>query len=327
MLISPAVSKAELLGLTAWICVLSITPQTMLKVPVITITALLIVVYSIHGRTSNYFIWRGLGVAFVLVLTVGFSYVLFTGGSMKIFALPLFVIIVISSSILFVSVTDFLICSSLTWVAILPNMQEGLYGDLEIYVLLFFLASISIGVIVNISYVRSLRNLLMAESEFRELAETDFLTSILNRRAFMGRFEDVLAKGESGHMMMLDIDGFKLKNDQYGHDVGDKILCAMAGCLSSTFGSHTYGRIGGEEFAVIILGDDSLFACDYALRLLDAIGRSLPPPYNYTCSAGLAFFSLGCEMSDVLKCADRNLYSAKSNGKNCAYFNERQLKL
>jgi len=324
-LLSPAVSKAELIGLTAWFCVLLITPKMILAAPVISITVLLLFVYFIHGRTASYLIWRVLGVVFVLVLTIGFSYVINTKGSLDIFALPLFVIIVMSSSILFISVTDFLFCSSLTWIAMLPNMQLGSYGDLEVYVFLFFLASTSIGVIVNLSYLGSLRNLLMVESEFRELAETDFLTSILNRRAFMGRFEDLLAEGSSGYMMMLDIDNFKLKNDQYGHDVGDKILCAMAACLSSTLGSHTYGRIGGEEFAVIILGDDSSIACDYALRLLDVIGRSLPSPYNYTSSAGLAFFSLGSEMSDVLKCADRNLYAAKNNGKNCAYLNERKV--
>ncbi|MGE7815924.1 GGDEF domain-containing protein [Pseudomonas sivasensis] len=327
ILLSPAASKAELIGLAAWLGVLFVTPALAWGTPVIMITVLLGFISWLHLSTSNYLVWRGLGVAYVFILAVGFSYVINTDVELKVFALPLVVLIVISSSILFVSVMDFFICSTLTWLAMWPNMQVGSYDDLKVYVLIFFLASLAIGVVVNSSYLGSLRNLLMAESKFRILAETDFLTSILNRRAFIGRFEELLSNGSSGYMMMLDIDGFKLKNDQFGHDLGDKILCTMAACLKSTVGSDSYGRIGGEEFGVIILTDDSSVACDYALRLLDSIRYSLAPPYNYTCSAGLAFFSSGSEMSHVLKCADRSLYQAKNNGKNCAYLDGGQIGL
>jgi diguanylate cyclase (GGDEF)-like protein len=145
------------------------------------------------------------------------------------------------------------------------------------------------------------------------------LTSILNRRAFMESFAKLIAAGDTGYFMMLDIDSFKLKNDQFGHDVGDRILCAMAACLKSTPGSHSFGRIGGEEFGVLLLVDDPDLATDYALRLLQAIRCSVAPPHHYTCSAGMTRFTAGADMSAVLKRADRNLYASKGNGKDRVY--------
>jgi diguanylate cyclase (GGDEF)-like protein len=118
---------------------------------------------------------------------------------------------------------------------------------------------------------------------------------------------------------MLDIDSFKAKNDLYGHDVGDKILRAMALCLKNAKGSHSFGRIGGEEFGVLLQGDDPARAGEFVLDLLQAIRCSVAAPHNYTCSAGMARFSAGDELSTVLKLADKNLYGAKRNGKDCVH--------
>ncbi len=160
-----------------------------------------------------------------------------------------------------------------------------------------------------------MRSVLLVESEMRTLAETDFLTSILNRRAFMETFQRALAEGRGGYFIMLDIDNFKLKNDKYGHDVGDRLLCAMAGCLKSVPGSYSVGRIGGEEFGVLVLSEDDAVVHGYALRLLAAIRTSVSPPHQFTCSAGIARFSATSDMSTVLKSADSSMYKAKHDGK------------
>ncbi len=318
-LLSPAVTQAEVIGIISWVGVLLLHPAIELGIYVATITLCLLAVCRFHHRTANFFMWRALGVIYVVLLTVGFAFVLRMHEELRIFGLPLAIILVISSAILFISVRDYLVCAALVWLIFWPCIPTDSYGDAQIYLFIFCAASVCIGFILSFSYLKNLRSVLLVESEFRELAETDYLTSILNRRAFMQGFDALIANGHSGYFMMLDIDSFKLKNDRYGHDVGDKILRAMATCLKTTKGSHSFGRIGGEEFGVLLLGDDPAFACDFALALLQAIRSSVAAPHNYTCSAGIARFAVGAEMSAVLKNADRNLYGAKQNGKDRVY--------
>ncbi len=319
-LLSPAVAHVELIGIIAWLGVLLADREKTSGVDLAVITGCLFAVYRFHRAATNYFVWRALGVIYMALLSAGFAYVIRISPQLQVFALPLAVTLVVSSAILFIVAEDFLIAAAAVWLVTWPFVQSGLYQGVEIYLFIFCAASVSIGFVLNFFYLKNLRSVLLVESEFRVMAQTDYLTSLLNRRALMESFAKLLAAGESGYFMMLDIDGFKLKNDQFGHDVGDKILCAMADCLKSTQGSHSVGRIGGEEFGVLLVGDDPWAATDYALRLLQAIRCSVAPPHNYTCSAGLARFTGGAEMSAVLKCADRNLYASKGNGKDRVYF-------
>ncbi|WDU65547.1 GGDEF domain-containing protein [Pseudomonas poae] len=318
-LLSPAVAQAEVIGIIAWLGVLLADRENTFGLYLVAITGCLFAVYRFHRAATNYFVWRALGIVYMALLCVGFAYVIRIHPQLQVFALPLAVTLVVSSALLFIAAQDFLVAASVIWVVTWPNIQVGLYEGVEIYLFTFCAASVAIGFILNFSYLKNLRSVLLVESEFRVMAQTDYLTSLLNRRAFMESFAKLIDAGESGYFMMLDIDSFKLKNDQFGHDVGDKILCAMADCLKSTQGSHSVGRIGGEEFGVLLVGDDPAVACDFALRLLQAIRCSVAPPHDYTCSAGMARFTTGAELSAVLKCADRNLYASKGNGKDRVY--------
>ena len=319
-LLSPAVAHVELIGIIAWLGVLLADREKTFGVCLVVITACLFAVYRFHRVATNYELWRALGVVYMVLLSAGFAYVIGMNPQLQVFALPLAVTLVVSSAILFIVAQDFLVAAALVWSIAWPNVQLGLYQGVEIYLFIFCAASVSIGFVLNFFYLKNLRSVLLVESEFRVMAQTDYLTSLLNRRAFMESFAKLIAEGESGYLMMLDIDCFKVKNDQFGHDVGDKILCALADCLKSTQGSHSFGRIGGEEFGVLLVGDDPAVACDFALRLLQAIRCSVAPPHDYTCSAGLTRFTAGADMSAVLKCADRNLYASKGNGKDRVYF-------
>ncbi|AZF63812.1 GGDEF domain-containing protein [Pseudomonas sp. LBUM920] len=320
-LLSPAVTKIELAGLVAWMVVLSIDPKTALDLSNITITIFLFLVWHIHRKTASFSIWRVLGGVYVLLLSLGFGNVVGTHIELRVFTLPLAVIIVLSSAILFIAVQDYLLSAALVWAVMWPSLDLSIYTGLRAYLGVFSIASISIGFILSFTYLRSMRSILMRESEFRTLAETDFLTCILNRRAFMDTFQRALTEGCSGYFIMLDIDNFKQKNDQYGHDVGDKILCSMAACLKLTPGSHSVGRIGGEEFGVLLLGDNDVVAHEYAMKLLANIRGSVLHPHQYTCSAGIAQFSANSDMSAVLKCADSNMYKAKHDGKDRVFQN------
>lgn len=324
-LLSPAVTKIELAGLVAWIVVLLIDPESTLNLPNITVTITLLLVWQAHRKTASFRVWRVLGGVYVLLLSLGFGNLVATHIELRVFTLSLAIIIVVSSAILFITVQDYLLSVALVWAILWPSLDLSLYRELGVYLGIFGIASISIGFILNFTYLRSMRSILMKESEFRTLAETDFLTCILNRRAFMDTFQHALAEGHSGYFIMLDIDNFKQKNDQYGHDIGDKILCAMAACLKLTPGSHSVGRIGGEEFGVLLLGDDDVVAHEYAMRLLASIRGSVLHPHQYTCSAGIAQFSAASDMSAVLKCADSNMYKAKHDGKDRVFQNGKRV--
>ncbi len=324
-LLSPAVTKIELAGLVAWIVVLLIDPKTTLNLPNTAVTITLLSVWQIHRKTASFMGWRVLGGVYVLLLSLGFGNVVASHVELRIFTLSLAVIILVSSAILFITVQDYLLSAALVWAVLWPSLDLGLYSGLEVYLGIFIIASISIGTILSFTYLRNMRSILVKESEFRTLAETDFLTGILNRRAFMDTFQRVLAEGHNGYFIMLDIDNFKQKNDQYGHDIGDKILCAMAACLKLTPGSHNVGRIGGEEFGVLLLGDNDVVAHEYVIHLLANIRGSVLHPHQYTCSAGIAQFSAASDMSAVLKCADSNMYKAKHDGKDRVFQNGRRV--
>ena len=325
-LLSPAVAQAEWVGIIAWVGMLLIPPTLKLDLYMLAVTVGLLIVCRVHATTTNFLLWRVLGVTYMVLLSVGFAYLIHMNKELRIYGLPLAVTLVVGSAILFISVQDYLADALLIWLILWPPMQADIYAGTEVYLLLFCAASVSIGFILSYSYLKNLRSVLLVESEFRALAETDYLTSILNRRAFMQSFEKLLGGEQGGYFIMLDIDSFKEKNDLYGHDVGDKILRAMALCLKNAKGSHSFGRIGGEEFGVLLQGDDVEVACDYALDLLQAIRSSVSAPHHYTCSAGMARFSPGDELSAVLKMADKNLYGAKRNGKDCVHLDGALLK-
>lgn len=93
------------------------------------------------------------------------------------------------------------------------------------------------------------------ERELTQLSETDALTGIRNRGSGERKINQLLEIGKEGMFALMDIDKFKTINDTFGHGVGDKVLIAMAGCLSHAFrGADIVMRLGGDEFAVFAVG-------------------------------------------------------------------------
>ena len=163
---------------------------------------------------------------------------------------------------------------------------------------------------------------------YRNAANTDHLTGLLNRRAFLESALDLSARrsarGEPVTMMMLDLDHFKTINDSFGHAMGDEVLRTFAEVARSSMrASDVIGRLGGEEFAVIVAEPMDL-ATRIAERLRAAFeeagmavgGRAI----GATVSIGVAS---SCEpltdLSPLLARADAALYRAKHDGRNRVY--------
>jgi len=157
----------------------------------------------------------------------------------------------------------------------------------------------------------------------QKAANTDYLTELPNRRAFFGNAEVHIAEYNKKQtpycLAMLDIDLFKKVNDDYGHDAGDHVLKVLALYMRKHLGTGLLGRLGGEEFAILMAGvdDDQLhnklddFRRDIAVSQLTYEDKHI----SFTVSIG-ANLSRNGSMAKQLNDADAALYIAKENGRN-----------
>jgi diguanylate cyclase len=165
-----------------------------------------------------------------------------------------------------------------------------------------------------------LQNLLL-QHQVRQLADTDALTGLSNRRAIMATLEALEAKREAFGIALIDLDGFKQINDTLGHQAGDMLLQNVSARLSAGADvQDQVGRLGGDEFLVVLKGaanqmdvSSSSSALLAALcRPIDLDGRNLP----IGASLGSALFPEdGATLDVLLKHADEMLYDAKRQGR------------
>jgi diguanylate cyclase (GGDEF)-like protein len=157
----------------------------------------------------------------------------------------------------------------------------------------------------------------------RELAMTDELTDAPNRRAVLTRLDAQLAlPGARCSVALLDVDHFKDINDQHGHPAGDEVLRTISADLRAHVPEPAFfGRLGGEEFLVVLPGADTPAALDAAERLRGAIrrvdmSRWFADGRGITASLGVATQRDGAETSStLLQRADAALYEAKRSGR------------
>ncbi len=179
---------------------------------------------------------------------------------------------------------------------------------------------ISIGMFVVSVINAAWRN---ANEQLQHIASHDSLTGLMNRGAFMQKLGQSLNRPDGGKtcLLMIDIDHFKVVNDTYGHPVGDLVLQKLANALvASMRQGSTVGRLGGEEFAVIVEGSLDAVGMGVAQRIQARIrdlvvvttdGDSL----MITASIGLAEAHPGTPPGHLLIASDSALYAAKHGGR------------
>lgn len=170
------------------------------------------------------------------------------------------------------------------------------------------------------------RDLKVANQELTRLATTDFLTGVWNRRRFMELGDAELARvrrsGRNFGVVMMDVDHFKAVNDTYGHDAGDAVLRALAdACVDRLRNVDIVGRMGGEEFALILPETDPQGAKLTVERLREYLGQLEVPTdsgnLSVTVSAGVTTVQDPSDTIEAaLKRADEALYKAKGSGRN-----------
>lgn len=182
-------------------------------------------------------------------------------------------------------------------------------------------------VVIFATQVAMLLSSIHAREEIVNLAETDDLTGIWNRRYFRRQlpqeFERARTFGVPLSLLLFDIDDFKQINDSFGHVIGDVVLSELCGVVREALRpTDTLARFGGDEFAVILPHTDLAGATAVAERLLNRV-RSLTVPTDdeaaiqCSVSIGLAEFSReDATAHDLVRRADEQLYLSKRNGKN-----------
>ena len=166
-----------------------------------------------------------------------------------------------------------------------------------------------------------------ADENNRRLAALDPLTGVANRRAAITALDRDVARAvrtrESISVMMVDIDHFKRVNDQYGHPVGDQVLCSVVNLLRERLRSQDLvSRYGGEEFLVVLPDTDLIGAHQLARQLCESVAgaryRNEGKDISVTVSIGVFGGRLepGDSWDMLISAADRALYRAKELGRN-----------
>jgi diguanylate cyclase (GGDEF)-like protein len=184
------------------------------------------------------------------------------------------------------------------------------------------LLSVTLVLVLAMLAVHQRRNAL----RMRYLALTDELTNVPNRRSVLSRLDPLLRDVEQGTCgcLIIDVDHFKKINDQFGHPTGDEVLKAVAAAVRALIEEPAFfGRLGGEEFLIVLPRMDMAGTREAAERFREAImaidtSRWCPDNRRVTVSVGCSVSNPGADTpSTMLKRADFALYAAKRNGRNC----------
>lgn len=161
----------------------------------------------------------------------------------------------------------------------------------------------------------------------QQLANTDPLTQIKNRRAILDtleyEFQRLKRQPRDLSLLMLDIDHFKVINDTFGHPEGDVVLAKVAQLISSTCRqTDSVGRYGGEEFLVVLPETSTEDAKDLAERIRLAIKTGLTTANGnaLTCSIGVSTLHAEEDITQLIKAADDRVYMAKKQGRDQVIF-------
>lgn len=172
--------------------------------------------------------------------------------------------------------------------------------------------------------LETLRRLARTKGELEELARRDFMTGLLNRRAFFEAAEIALAlargDGRPATLLVVDADHFKAINDSWGHAAGDDALKLIASTLlGATRQSDLVGRIGGEEFAVLLKGASLDEASLVGERIVGMVAladfRRAGQKVPLSVSVGMAALEPGLDLDGLFARADAALYAAKRAGR------------
>lgn len=187
--------------------------------------------------------------------------------------------------------------------------------------ILFWNAGVRLGTFLTLSHLASqLRAKLVAEEQD---ADTDVLTATCNRRAFVEKIQDEIARCRRFHhpltLAYIDLDNFKMVNDSQGHLAGDNLLRTVADVMRATTRQvDVISRLGGDEYAILLAETDYDNAGQAMAKVRQALlaeMTSLAVPVTF--SIGMITYRVPpLDVNEIISCADHLMYEVKKSGKN-----------
>ena len=195
--------------------------------------------------------------------------------------------------------------------------SHGLQALIEMAPLVLLVVALGVASILGLylQVQKIAARLVAARSEALELAHHDPLTGVANRRLLAREIEAALTQGRSFQLMILDLDGFKIINDAYGHQAGDDLLVELSTRLARRVESEgLLARMGGDEFAIVRYGADA-DVTDFAKLISDEVALPIQvsgQPMALSASIGIATACEDLASEEIVRRADMAIYAAKS---------------
>jgi len=204
----------------------------------------------------------------------------------------------------------------LDWYIIVIKDTNAFSGFFRDYFLTSFITMLII--LISVYYLAN-KTIKVYQDNVFKLAKTDYLTKLDNRRGFDMIFTELMRDNKSNlYIYMIDIDKFKLINDQYGHGIGDSILFEIAQIISNQMSSYgIISRWGGDEFAGIFTGDEKILVEELMTASQKINQDENLSKYQISISIGYTYSTFDETIDSVIKRTDQALYQSKSNGGNC----------
>lgn len=186
---------------------------------------------------------------------------------------------------------------------------------LLMYAVILVLLTVVVGAVFLIIEVTQRKN-------FEVLSETDTMTGLYNQKTFAAKVEEYLAtERDSGVLIFVDVDNFKVYNDNYGHRNGDVVLKKFAAELKAEFGpEHVIGRYGGDEFTVFVRHSSNIGMVEMAMERLEQCLSEIElenygnVPASFS-AGGACYPQDAVDYATLCECADAALYRVKKDGK------------
>jgi len=216
---------------------------------------------------------------------------------------------------------------AVTLIAIAILNSHGLDIRFELAIILTTLVPLVVAPPILWFLVNLILRMYQAEEELRNPASSDSLTGLLSRHAFFSSANNYVSLAIREQtvfsVMIINLDHFNLVNDKYGQPAGDAVLKHFSKVIRNVArGSDITGRLGGEEFAMVLPSTSTREAIEFSDRLHHAINKAVlkhsDTNIKYTASIGLTSFEPGTSVSidELLARADLALYQAKREGSN-----------
>ncbi|UFI44227.1 MULTISPECIES: GGDEF domain-containing protein [Pseudomonas syringae group] len=319
---------SQLIGLFSWIISWYVNPSIEQSLDIFIYCALAGATLSIivTSNSRSMVTWRLFGIIYMTSLTVLFKVQIERMGvEASMWGLVVTSLLITGMSVFFVKFIDYVAAAALIWLIMWQTdlTAVGVHHAPLFYV--FLISSTLLGGSLNATFLSLVMQTMAASDRYQKLSETDTLTNAPNRRALVASLDNALTSDDTSSLWfaMLDLDNFKSINDNHGHDVGDNVLICFATLIKNTTGLVSFGRLGGEEFGVMLSAANAADAIAAMDHLLMHVQKDQTAKMPYSFSAGIASLARAKNVNDLLKEADENLYLAKRSGRQCIAFEGR----